>query len=292
MILRVYTPERFGMPLANTIDEVTGILEKGNALVLTGAGLSTASGIPAYRDENGQWSHPPPMQASTFYRSEAARKRYWARSLSGWARISAAQPNHAHQAIATLQRHQIVDTIITQNVDGLHQKAGSQRVIDLHGNLSRVVCRNCACVISRASVQRQLLTLNPSYSADSDSAPAPDGDSDTEPAALDPFQIPACRKCNGVLKPDVVFFGENVPAERVSACFDQLATASSLICIGSSLMVFSGFRFCREAHRRQQPIVILNQGRTRADDIATIRLPMDCSDALTEITQRLCDPAP
>ncbi len=271
----------------STIEALAALIARNQpALLLTGAGISTDSGIPAYRNERGEWSHPPPVQAKAFYTELSTRRRYWARSMAGWPRMAGAQPNAAHLACARLQKAGYASEIITQNVDGLHQRAGSTEVTDLHGNLANVRCVECQTLQSRDEVQQRLLTDNPDQKPVTGPA-GPDGDSVIE-TIDDRFSIPDCTSCGGIIKPDVVFFGENVPAERVEHCFELLSRSRLLLCIGTSLMVFSGYRFCRAAKEQQIPIAIINQGTTRADDIASAKLDLDCAAALTGIAEQLC----
>lgn len=252
-------------------------------LVLTGAGCSTASGIPGYRDRAGGWSARAPVQYREFVESDHARRRYWSRSLPGWERVASAAPNAAHRALASLEQAGLVHTLVTQNVDGLHQRAGSRRVVDLHGRLDEVECLGCGACVSRHDVQRQLRAWNPGYAgelAGAGGAPArPDGDAQWEPDLTD-FQVPACSTCGGVLKPAVVFFGENVPRARVDAAMASLRQADALLVVGSSLMVFSGYRFCLAARAASKPIAAVNLGRTRADDLFALKVEDDCGDAL------------
>ncbi len=257
-------------------------------MVLTGAGCSTASGIPDYRDENGDWKHPRPVQFGDFVQDAAVRQRYWARSAIGWTRISAARPNAAHRALAQLEQHGRIVTLITQNVDGLHQRAGSRRVIDLHGRLDQVRCLGCNTATPREVFQAELRSANPRWSAHG--AIAPDGDVHLSEKDYRGFEVPDCRRCGGTLKPDVVFFGENVPPDRVRGAMQALADADGLLIVGSSLMVFSGFRFAREAHSRGLPIAAINQGRTRADNMLDLKLRADCCAALPHLLRQLPPP--
>lgn len=253
--------------------------------VLTGAGCSTASGIPDYRDEKGEWKHKPPVQFQDFVGSFATRQRYWARSLVGWARVSAARPTAAHTALASLEKHGAVSALVTQNVDGLHQKAGSEAVIDLHGRLDTVRCLECGATVSRATMQAELVSRNPRW-ARLNAADAPDGDAQLEGPFDDVF-VPVCPHCGGRLKPDVVFFGENVPADRVTRCYaavDALVAADgALLVAGSSLTVMSGLRFVRRAAKQGTPVVIVNRGPTRGDDLAAHRLDVGCSEFLSDL---------
>lgn len=253
--------------------------------VLTGAGCSTASGIPDYRDENGEWKHRRPVQFQAFIESSAVRQRYWARSLVGWARVSAARPALAHIALADLEKGGVVEALVTQNVDGLHQLAGSEAVVDLHGRLDTVRCLACGARVSRAAIQGELVTLNPRW-ARLCAPDAPDGDAQLE-GPFDDVVVPGCSSCGGVLKPDVVFFGENVPRSRVSACYAALARADGVLVVGSSLMVFSGYRFCLAAVESGKPVALVNRGKTRADDLASIKVEGDCGEVLEDLVRRL-----
>ena len=247
--------------------------------VLTGAGCSTGSGIPDYRDEQGAWKRTPPVTYQAFVGDGITRRRYWARSLVGWPRIAQAQPNAAHRALAALEAQGRCSQLLTQNVDGLHQAAGSRAVIDLHGRLDAVVCLGCGASSSRADVQRRLAEANPAWAGLAAGA-APDGDADLEDRDFATFQVPACDACGGMLKPDVVFFGENVPRIRVDAAMAQLAQADAMLVVGSSLMVYSGLRFVHAAVRAQIPVAAVNLGRTRADDLLRFRMAAPCGDAL------------
>jgi NAD-dependent SIR2 family protein deacetylase len=255
-----------------------GLLAQGDVVVLTGAGVSTDSGIPAYRDEEGRWKQSAPMQFREFVGSELSRQRYWARSMVGWNRMACAQPNDAHRALAAMERRGLLRLLITQNVDGLHSAAGSESVIDLHGRLDRVICLGCKSVTSRAELQERLVADNPEFLGQSFVARA---DGDVELAVdYERFRLTACQACGGVLKPDVVFFGENVPAPRVQHAMASLEGARALVIAGSSLMVFSGFRFARAAARMGVPIAVVNQGRTRADELAALRVAGNVGELL------------
>ena len=247
--------------------------------VLTGAGCSTGSGIPDYRDEQGAWKRTPPVTYQAFVGDGITRRRYWARSLVGWPRIAQAQPNAAHRALAALEAQGRCSQLLTQNVDGLHQAAGSRAVIDLHGRLDAVVCLGCGASSSRADVQRRLAEANPAWAGLAAGA-APDGDADLEDRDFATFQVPACDACGCMLKPDVVFFGENVPRARVDAAMAGLAQADGMLVVGSSLMVYSGLRFVHAAVRAQIPVAAVNLGRTRADDLLRFRMAAPCGDAL------------
>ncbi len=255
-------------------------------VVLTGAGCSTPSGIPDYRDADGNWKPGPPVLGAQFVREPIARQRYWARSMNGWPRFAAAQPNAAHRALAGLEQRGHVQHLITQNVDGLHQRAGSRVVTELHGSLARVRCLGCGDMQSRAAVQRALERDNPGF-RNPQTAPAPDGDAHLEAYGLAQFRVPDCTRCGGTLKPDVVFFGESVPAPTVETCLDALVQADALLCVGTSLMVYSGFRFCRYATARGQPVAALNLGRTRADDLLALKVAAPCDEVLTALLEEL-----
>lgn len=254
-------------------------------LVLTGAGCSTASGIPDYRDQQGAMKQRRPVQYAEFVQSAAVRRRYWARSLVGFARVAQAQPNPAHRALARLEERGHTQALVTQNVDGLHQRAGSRRVIDLHGRLDRVECLSCAAGIERADMQHLLLAWNPAW-AHRAAPDAPDGDAGLE-GPFDDFRVPDCPACGGTLKPAVVFFGENVPRARVEAALAALASSDGLLVVGSSLMVFSGYRFCLAARAQSKPIAAVNRGRTRADELLTLKLHADCGPTLRDVSEAL-----
>ena len=259
--------------------------------MLTGAGISTDSGIPDYRDADGAWKQKQPVQFQNFINSERFRQRYWARSMVGWPRFSDAQPNAAHRALMRLERAGHIHQLVTQNVDGLHQQAGSRRVIDLHGRLDTVQCLNSDCRhrLSRDDVQHWLTQHNPSflqYSAVA-VANAPDGDAHLEGIDFSQFQVPPCPRCGGILKPAVVFFGETVPRPRVELALNRLRDAPAVLVVGSSLMVYSGYRFCRAAVAQHKPIAAVNLGRTRADDDLSLKLSMPCATALDQLSQQL-----
>jgi NAD-dependent SIR2 family protein deacetylase len=248
--------------------------------VLTGAGVSTASGIPDYRDGEGAWKRTPPVTYQAFVGDRAVYRRYWARSFVGWPIFSRAEPNPAHRALAAWSNAERITALVTQNVDGLHQRAGSERVIDLHGRLDAAVCLSCGALQQRTSLQTQMREANADWRS-GEASSAPDGDADIDAANIVEFVPPHCSTCDGMLKPDVVFFGENVPRARYAQALDALHAADALLVIGSSLMVYSGFRFARMAHERGIPMAILNRGKTRADDLATLKLDADCGEMLT-----------
>lgn len=255
-------------------------------LALTGAGMSTASGIPDYRDHDGVRRGRLPVQGPEFRRSEAVRRRYWARSMVGWPTLARAAPNAGHLALAALEQGGALDGLITQNVDGLHQRAGSRRLIELHGNIHGVVCLDCRAEHPRAAIQAALIAANPAL-ARALARPLPDGDAQIEPDALDDFQPPYCRHCGGTLQPDVVFFGDNVPPPRTAAALAMLEQADALLVVGSSLMVFSGFRFCKLAAESGKPIVAINVGKTRADELLALKVQLSAESVLPGLVRRL-----
>jgi NAD-dependent SIR2 family protein deacetylase len=263
-----------GDPLA----PLAGFIERHRRiLVLSGAGISTASGIPDYRDRDGVRRGKAPVQGPEFRTLEAVRKRYWARSMVGYPTLCAAAPNAGHAALAELQALGRLGALITQNVDGLHQRAGSSAVLELHGNIHQVVCLDCHAGFARSFVQDQLAAANPAL-AGAVASPAPDGDAHLEPQALAGFELPYCVHCGGTLKPDVVFFGDGVAAGVTRAALERMNEADALLVIGSSLVVYSGFRFCRMAADSGKPIAAINLGKTRAD--ALISLKIDASAEL------------
>ena len=262
------------------------LADKRRIFVLTGAGCSTESGIPDYRDAAGEWKHRRPMQYREFVGSDAARRRYWSRSLVGWRCIAAAEPNAAHRALANLEEGQRLTCLVTQNVDGLHRKAGSRGAIDLHGRLDRVECLECKTRFCRDAFQYQLEHLNPSW-GETPAVTTPDGDADLGEVDLESFRVPSCLRCGGVLKPWVVFFGEQVPKHRVERAFAALAEADALLVAGSSLMVFSGYRFARAAAERGIPMALVNLGKTRADGEAAPKVEGRCGEILPRLADRL-----
>ena len=263
------------------------VVAAGNVLVLSGAGLSTESGIPDYRGPTGLARRATPMTYQTFTGSAAARRRYWARSHLGWRHIAAAVPNRGHHAVAELGRRGLLAGIITQNVDGLHQAAGASEVTELHGSLHRVLCLSCGQRTARTDLDRRLAAANPCWSAGSAASINPDGDAVLADDTVESFQVAGCASCHGVLKPDVVFFGENVPRPRVEACYAMVERAGSLVVLGSSLTVMSGFRYVRHAANRQVPVVIVNQGPTRGDAYAAATLDAPLGQALTALVAAL-----
>ena len=267
---------------AGSFGMLVDVVAAGGVLILSGAGLSTESGIPDYRGPTGLARRATPMTYQTFTGSAGARRRYWARSYIGWRHIARAAPNQGHRAVAELGRLGLLAGIITQNVDGLHQAAGASGVTELHGSLHRVTCLSCGQRTPRTDLDQRLAEAN----ADWDEAAAlinPDGDAVLEDAATETFRVVDCRACRGVLKPDVVFFGENVPPERARACYAMVERASSLVVLGSSLTVMSGLRYVRHAAKLDLPVVIVNQGSTRGDTHATATLDAPLGQVLTAL---------
>lgn len=263
------------------------ILEQGNTLVITGAGISTDSGIPDYRGPSGaaQRKHAP-MTYQTFRKDAKGRHRYWARSHLGWPFMAAAQPNRGHYAVAHWESLGLLRGVITQNVDGLHHHAGSTNVLDLHGRLDSVICLDCGHRLSRHDLHEQLSRANPDWDAVA-TLTNPDGDAELDDSFIDSFRMIDCPSCSGALKPDVVYFGENVPVERVERARVWTDQASSVLVLGSTLTVFSARRFVTHAHKRGLPIVIINQGPTRCDDVATITIDAPLSEFLPHVTTTL-----
>lgn len=253
--------------------------------VLTGAGVSTGSGIPGYRDRDGQWQRRQPVTHQDFLGSEAVRRRYWARSLLGFRVMAEAVPNAAHAALARLEQSGRIGQLITQNVDGLHQRAGSTRVTELHGSIRQVVCMDCGALEPRGDVQLRLESANQPFLGLA-AAAAPDGDADLEGADFENFRLPACVGCGGLLKPDVVFYGASVPRDRADAAMAALEEADAVLVAGSSLMVYSGYRFCERAHALAKPIAAINLGRTRADALLAMKVESDCAAVLDAIAAR------
>ncbi len=252
-------------------EALVDLLRNRQIVVLSGAGVSTESGIPDYRGPNTRDKERDPIRHDAFVGDAGKRQHYWARSAIGWPSFREAAPNPGHRALARLEAAGLIRGIITQNVDRLHQKAGSSRVVELHGALADVRCLDCTQTVSRSAVQDALLDANPGW-ADHAAAVAPDGDADLPRSATRTFTVPACPSCSGVLKPDVVFFGGSVPAGRVEAAWALLAEADVLLVTGSSLTVYSGYRFVRGAADAEQPVGIVNLGSTRGDDLARVRV--------------------
>ncbi|KQQ36020.1 NAD-dependent deacetylase [Duganella sp. Leaf126] len=273
------------MNLHAQIDQLQTFLHQHRrVLVLTGAGLSTASGIPDYRDKEGVRRGRAPIQGPDFRRDVAVQRRYWARSMAGWPVMSQAAPNLGHYALADLEAAGRIDAIITQNVDGLHHKAGSRQVIELHGNIHGVVCLACRTVHPRAEIQAWLARENPHmvHTGPVDGVvpeARPDGDAELELNGQT-FHMPVCSCCGGVLQPDVIFFGDNIPAERTACALALAEQADALLVVGSSLMVFSGYRFCKLAAAAGKPIAAINLGKTRADDLIGLKVEASAIDVL------------
>lgn len=257
-----------------------------NLVVLTGAGCSTDSGIPDYRGPDGTWRSRQPMFFSDFVGSAESRKHYWARSYRGWPRFTAARPNSAHRRLAELDSLGRIRMLVTQNVDGLHEAAGSRSVVDLHGRLDRVICLGCGRTSNREAWQERLAGANREWDHEAQRL-HPDGDAEIEREHTRSFVVPPCDACGGIVKPDVVFFGESVPRERVEAVSAALGEADGMLVVGSSLAVWSGYRFVRRSAEMGLPIAILNRGVTRADDLATLRVEENAGAALDEALRRI-----
>jgi len=276
---------------AGSFGNLTGLVASGGVLVLSGAGLSTESGIPDYRGPTGLARRATPMSYQDFTGSAGARQRYWARSYLGWRHIARSEPNDGHRAVAKLSRRGLLTGIITQNVDGLQQAAGAFGVTELHGSLHRVACLSCGQRTPRAELDRRLAAANPGWEARlaavGNTDRRPDGDAVLDDAAAESFQVADCAACHGVLKPDVVFFGENVPGTRVQACYAMVERSRALLVLGSSLTVMSGFRFVRHAARLGRPVVIVNQGPTRGDGYAAVTLDAPLGQTLTALVSAL-----
>jgi NAD-dependent SIR2 family protein deacetylase len=270
------------------VDVLADLIGDGGVVVLSGAGISTESGIPDYRGPSGAARRATPMSVQTFTGSREARQRYWARSHLGWGLIRAAVPNDGHRAVVALQERGVVAGIVTQNVDGLHQSAGATDVLELHGNLDRVVCLECGDVTARLDLDRRLRAANVGWAARA-TAVNPDGDVDLEDVSG--FRIVDCAECGGVLKPDVVFFGETVPRDRVQQAFALVEAAGSLLVLGSSLTVMSGYRFVLRAAKLGVPVAIVNDGTTRGDAQATVKVDGRLGEVLPELLTYLTDQA-
>ncbi|MBK8173121.1 MAG: NAD-dependent protein deacetylase [Sandaracinaceae bacterium] len=268
------------------LERVIDLFRAGDVAVLTGAGVSTESGIPDYRGPGTLKRARTPIRFADYMATHANRARYWARSMVGWERFSQAQPNAAHRALAELEASGVLAGLITQNVDRLHHRAGHQSLVELHGALAEARCLSCGSFESRASIQLRLLRDNPQLHARYD-ALAPDGDAALPDEAIDGFIIPTCEHCGGVLKPNVVFFGENVPKERVERSYGIVDRARTLLVVGSSLTVFSGLRFVRRAKERGMQVAIINLGQTRGDNLADVRVEATAGTALQTIKNAL-----
>ena len=274
-------------PLGSPVETLHSLMADKKFAVLTGAGISTPSGIPDYRDTQGVRRGKAPMMFQEFLGSPEARRRYWARAMLGWPRVRQAQPNVAHDTLARLQSTRQISGLITQNVDTLHDQAGSHDVIELHGSLHRVLCLDCGRRSERDSIQRLMETQNP-YLAGVDAVQAPDGDTLLDPAFEARFQVPHCPHCAGErMKPDVVFFGENVAQETAAKAMAAVEKAAGLLVVGSSLMAYSAFRLCRAVVDQGKPLLAINLGKTRADDILDMKIEMSCEQVLPLLAQRL-----
>ena len=273
----------YSKPLIELIDKLK---DKQRITILTGAGISAASGIPTYRDHKGKWKSANPIQHLEFIEHESYRQRYWARSMVGWKLSGRAKPNATHEAITALQETGRVAQIITQNVDGLHRLAGSKSVIDLHGRLGEIKCLNCSEISLRADFQPRLVKENPQLD-EYEAEIRPDGDANVEDFDMSQVSIPACKNCGGVLMPNVVFFGGIVPKARVEKAFENLAKSDCLLVIGSSLKVFSGFRFPRWASQNDLPLYAVNQGEMRGMELFDHIVSEHCETTLPIIAKEL-----
>ncbi|WP_448625494.1 NAD-dependent protein deacetylase [Geodermatophilus sp. URMC 64] len=272
---------------AQSLDDLAALVADGDVVVLSGAGLSTDSGIPDYRGATGSLRRHTPMTYQTFTRGPRGRHRYWARSFVGWRQIRSARPNAGHRAVAELQHAGLVSGVITQNVDGLHQAAGARGVVELHGGLDRTICLACGHVASRAALDERLRAANPDFGPRTDEI-NPDGDAELPDEVLDGFVMVDCLACgSGPLKPDVVFFGETVPRGRVDGCFRLVDDAACLLVLGSSLTVMSGYRFVLHAAKQGIPVAIVNVGPTRGDAKAEVRLDAPLGDVLPALARQV-----
>ncbi|MFF6916352.1 NAD-dependent protein deacetylase [Streptomyces sp. NPDC012466] len=281
-----WTPAEDLPPGTTDLEPVVDALSAGGVLVLSGAGISTESGIPDYRGEGGSLSRHTPMTYQDFTADAQARRRYWARSHLGWRSFGRALPNAGHRAVAAFGRQGLLSGVITQNVDGLHQAAGSEDAVELHGTLARVVCLSCGAFSPRRELARRLEDANPGFEPVS-AGINPDGDADLTDEQVGGFRVVPCVICGGILKPDVVFFGETVPPQRVEHCRELVRTAASLLVLGSSLTVMSGLRFVRQAAQAGKPVLIINRDQTRGDQHSLTRVSLPLGRALTTVADRL-----
>ncbi|WP_142268494.1 NAD-dependent protein deacetylase [Streptomyces sp. NBC_00080] len=281
-----WTPAEDLPPGTTDPEQVVDALGAGGVLVLSGAGISTESGIPDYRGEGGSLSRHTPMTYQDFTSDPQARRRYWARSHLGWRTFGRARPNAGHRAVAAFARHGLLSGLITQNVDGLHQAAGSEDVVELHGSLGRVVCLSCGVFSPRSELARRLAEANADFEPVA-AAINPDGDADLTDAQVGDFRVVPCTVCGGILKPDVVFFGETVPPPRVEHCRTLVREATALLVLGSSLTVMSGLRFVRQAGQAGKPVLIVNRDPTRGDRHALTRVALPLGTTLTTVAGRL-----
>jgi len=271
-----------------TIQAAIDLLRGARIVALTGAGVSTESGIPDYRSPDAlARGERRPIQGPEFVRSEALRRRYWARAMAGWETFRAARPGPAHRALARLEDASVLGALLTQNVDRLHRAAGSTRVIELHGALAEVVCLDCGALEERDSVQVRMEALNPTWLS-GHARQAPDGDADLPDHLVESFNAPACLSCAGPLKPNVVFFGHNVARPIVEESYAEVDAADALLVCGTSLTVFSGFRFLLRASERKIPIVIVNRGPVRGEVHATLKLEAGTGGCLSALAEGLC----
>jgi NAD-dependent SIR2 family protein deacetylase len=274
-------------PIREHLDTLLQAMAEDKFLVLTGAGISTPSGIPDYRDSDGVRRGRQPMMYQEFLSAPQSRRRYWARAMLGWPRVRQARPNAAHEALATLQQRGRISDLITQNVDTLHDQAGSHDVIELHGSLHRVLCLDCGQRSERDEIQRQMEAQNP-YLSGVDAVQAPDGDTLLDPAFEARFQVPKCPHCAGErMKPDVVFFGENVAQATAARAMAAAENAAGLLVVGSSLMAYSAFRLCRVIAERGKPLMAINLGKTRADDLLDLKIEGSCEALLPWLAEKL-----
>ncbi|WP_130901766.1 NAD-dependent protein deacetylase [Pseudomonas sp. Sample_23] len=274
-------------PIREHLDMLLQAMADDKFLILTGAGISTPSGIPDYRDSDGVRRGRQPMMYQEFLAAPESRRRYWARAMLGWPRVRQARPNAAHEALATLQQRGRISALITQNVDTLHDQAGSHDVIELHGSLHRVLCLDCGQRSERDAIQQQMETHNP-YLSGVDAVQAPDGDTLLDPAFEARFQVPQCPHCAGErMKPDVVFFGENVAQPTAARALAAAENAAGLLVVGSSLMAYSAFRLCRVIAERGKPLMAINLGKTRADDLLDLKIEGSCEELLPWLVEEL-----
>jgi NAD-dependent SIR2 family protein deacetylase len=271
----------------STVDELADFMtQHSDSFVITGAGISSGSGIPTYRDDSGRWKSNRPIQHAEFMRNHSIRQRYWARSFSGWPTIDKAQPNEAHIELANLEALNFIGQLVTQNVDRLHQRANHKQVIDLHGRLDQVLCMDCGALVARRDIQDWLKEHN-THLHESSQLTRPDGDADVDDGLVKAVQVPSCRRCNGVLKPNVVFYGSSVEKELVASIYKKILSSDSLLIVGSSLMVYSSYRFCKFAAENNIPIACINQGLTRADDLFTLKVSEPCAESLHALAASL-----
>ncbi|UVL97617.1 NAD-dependent protein deacetylase [Pseudomonas atacamensis] len=274
-------------PIREHLDTLLQAMADDKFLILTGAGISTPSGIPDYRDSDGVRRGRQPMMYQEFLAAPESRRRYWARAMLGWPRVRQARPNAAHEALATLQQRGRISALITQNVDTLHDQAGSHDVIELHGSLHRVLCLDCGQRSERDAIQQLMEAQNP-YLSGVDAVQAPDGDTLLDPSFEARFQVPRCPHCAGErMKPDVVFFGENVAQPTAARALAAAENAAGLLVVGSSLMAYSAFRLCRVIAERGKPLMAINLGKTRADDLLDLKIEGSCEELLPWLVEEL-----